>query len=245
MCTTYRSLSPAARDRLLQQHLAAARGPALSGRLLRSLMNTLLRNRFATRHPERVNHMPSGPMFDAVFAVVEAFGRCEMNSAMTGSMVSSHYGESVASLGVDFLVMLDERQARLLSDDLSPRFYCNAEAVAEIARTHGMVNIIDNATGLKIDLSHMKRSPFREAIFARASEIEIGGPPAINAVSPEDIILMKLDWRRDSQSQKQWDNALSVVRVRGARLDWKYLFEQARALQLEADVIKLRDEGGV
>ncbi|MCH7793471.1 MAG: hypothetical protein IID31_14475 [Planctomycetes bacterium] len=56
---------------------------------------------------------------------------------------------------------------------------------------------------------------------------------------------MKLLWRKDSRSQKQWENALSVVRVRGARLDWKYLFEQARELDLVEDLTALRDEGCV
>ena len=61
----------------------------------------------------------------------------------------------------------------------------------------------------------------------------------------EDIILMKLLWRRDTRSTKQWENALSVARVKGARMDWKYLFEQARTLDIEEDLIALRDEAGI
>ena len=64
-------------------------------------------------------------------------------------------------------------------------------------------------------------------------------------VTPEDIILMKLLWRRDSTSEKQWRDALSVARVKGARMDWKYLFEQAKRLGIEEDLITLRDEAGI
>jgi hypothetical protein len=56
---------------------------------------------------------------------------------------------------------------------------------------------------------------------------------------------MKLEWRKDTGSRKQWDNALGVVRVHGARLDWKYLFERARLLGVEGDLTALRDESGV
>ena len=56
---------------------------------------------------------------------------------------------------------------------------------------------------------------------------------------------MKLVWRQDSRSEKQWKNALSVARVRGVTLDWKYLFEQARELKIEDDLVKLRDEAGI
>jgi len=64
-------------------------------------------------------------------------------------------------------------------------------------------------------------------------------------VTAEDIILMKLLWRRESRSEKQWSNALSVARVKRARLDWKYLWEQARSLGIEDDLVKLRDEAGI
>ena len=64
-------------------------------------------------------------------------------------------------------------------------------------------------------------------------------------VTPEDIILMKLLWRKDTQSAKQWENALSVAKYKGTRMDWKYLFEQAKALGIEPDLIKLRDDAGI
>ncbi len=51
--------------------------------------------------------------------------------------------------------------------------------------------------------------------------------------------------RRPCGTMKQWDSALSVVCIKGASLDWKYLFEQSRKLDVEDDLIKLRDEGGV
>ena len=56
---------------------------------------------------------------------------------------------------------------------------------------------------------------------------------------------MKLLWRKDTQSTKQWDNALGVARVKGARMDWKYLFENAKSLGVEDDLIRLRDEAGI
>jgi hypothetical protein len=64
-------------------------------------------------------------------------------------------------------------------------------------------------------------------------------------VTAEDIILMKLLWRRESRSEKQWSNALSVARVKRAKLDWKYLLEQARSLGIEDDLVKLRDAAGI
>lgn len=64
-------------------------------------------------------------------------------------------------------------------------------------------------------------------------------------VTPEDVILMKLLWRRETRSQKQWRDALGVAKVKGACMDWTYLWEQAETLRLEDDLLRLRDEAGI
>ena len=64
-------------------------------------------------------------------------------------------------------------------------------------------------------------------------------------VSPEDVILMKLEWRRESKSGKQWENALSVARAIGDRLDWRYLNEWASKLKVTDQLAALRVEVGL
>jgi hypothetical protein len=64
-------------------------------------------------------------------------------------------------------------------------------------------------------------------------------------VTPEDIILMKLLWRRESRSEKQWRDALGVAKVQGTRMDWNYLWDQAEHLQIKHDLTQLRDEAGI
>ncbi len=69
--------------------------------------------------------------------------------------------------------------------------------------------------------------------------------PKRHIVRPEDIVLTKLDQRKNTGSRMQWENALGVVRIYGSSLNWKYLFEQARIFGVADDLTKLRDEGGV
>ena len=109
-----------------------------------------------------------------------------------------------------------------------------------------MANLIDTDTGLTVDLCVLAPSEFHDQVFARRQVLEIG-PDRVPCymVSPEDIILMKLAWRKDTRSAKQWENALGVARVKGARMDWQYLFEQAFTLGIENDLERLRDEAGI
>ena len=190
--------------------------------------------------------MSEDPLTDLLTLMAEKLDEAGIPYAITGSVAAGVHGEPVSSQDVDIVVRMTAEQARRLADSLPPRFYCNADRLEEIARAGGMVNLIDPDTGLKVDLSVLPADAFRDAIFSRRSSEKYGpAGPAFDTVTAEDLILMKLVWRKESRSQKQWDNALSVVRVKGATLDWKYLFDQSERLGVEADLVRLRDEGGV
>lgn len=185
-------------------------------------------------------------LLDTLTATVNVLDELGVPYAITGSVASSVYGEPVVSQDVDLILQTTPEKARMIARQLQPRFYCEENMLAEAASRSSLINIIDNRTSLKVDLSFVPNTAFFRDILARRLETRIGSDsPGLQFVSPEDVVLMKLLWRRDTQSRKQWENALSVVRGKGISLDWKYLFEQARTLGLEEDLIKLRDEAGI
>ncbi len=190
--------------------------------------------------------MERDPFIDLIQATVEALDRAAIPYAITGSVASGVHGEPVTSQDVDFVVRMTERQARQIDEELPRRFYRNSERLLQVAREGGIANLIDGDTGLKVDLSVLSRNPFHDTVLSRRALADFGAEAgSFYTVTPEDVILMKLQWRKKTRSQKQWDNALGVVRVKGATLDWKYLFEQARALDIHDDLTRLRDEAGI
>lgn len=190
--------------------------------------------------------MSDNPIIEVIAAVVQALDAAGIEYAITGSVASGLHGEPVTTQDVDVIVRMNEQEARTFSQALPTRFYRNEESLVDAARNGGFVNVIDMDTVFKVDVSVVPLTPFHRNVFQRrqALEFEPGGRQ-FDVVSPEDIILMKLAWRKDTQSAKQWENALSVARVQGARMDWKYLFEQAKNLGIEEDLIKIRDEAGI
>ena len=190
--------------------------------------------------------MNADPFVDLIDVTTRHLAHVGIEYAVTGSVMSGIHGEPVTSYDVDIVVKMDAAQAVRLADALPQRFYRSEESLVDAARTCGMANLIDSDTGLKVDLSCMQPTSYRDAVFLRRVKVSLGpGTPEFDGVTPEDIVLMKLLWRKDTRSQKQWENALSVARVNGARMDWKYLFEQARELEIEDDLTKLRDEAGI
>ncbi len=190
--------------------------------------------------------MNADPFVDLIDVTVRHLAKMGIEYAVTGSVMSGIYGEPLTSYDVDIVVKMDAAQAARLAEALPQRFYRSKESLIDAARTCGMANLVDCETGLKVDLSCMQPTRYRDSVFSRRVKTSFGsGTPEFYGVSPEDVVLMKLLWRKDTRSTKQWENALSVARVKGARMDWKYLFKQAGELGIEDDLIKLRDEAGI
>lgn len=237
-----RTIGPAERDRLLQANLAAARGPARNGDLLRASVRRAL-DQVASRRGTQVQGDPLIETLDFVAGMLESRS---IAYAITGSIATSIHGEPYSSLDVDLVVVASSQQAKALAAALGPRFYAPADVLADAAARAQLANVIDNLTSMKVDFSFIGTDPYLREVISRRVELPIGSHPRkFWFVTPEDAILMKLLWRKKTRSAKQWDNALSVARAKGSRMDWDYLFNQAAALGIEDDLIRLRDESGI
>lgn len=64
-------------------------------------------------------------------------------------------------------------------------------------------------------------------------------------ISPEDIILSKLRWRIKSQSEKQWQDVLGVLKVQGELLIFDYLREWAENLDVTEALEQACQEAGL
>lgn len=166
--------------------------------------------------------------------------------AVTGSVASSVHGQPVGSLDVDIGLRMTLAQADQFADSLPPGIYRSIEGLREAVRTNGMSNVIDIASQFKADLSVLPPEPFYDNVLERRQRIAYApGGPTFWTVTAEDIILMKLVWRVNTRSKKQWDNALSVAHAKGARLDWKYLRQWATELSVAEDLQQLQQEAGI
>lgn len=185
-------------------------------------------------------------LLETLATVVEALDAEAVPYAVTGSIASSVYGEPHMTQDVDLVVLASPARAAAVAARIRPRFYAPEDMVTAAAAANEFANVIDGRTGLKVDLSFVPASGFLAHVLERRTRCPIGTDgPEFWLVTAEDVILMKLLWRKDTRSHKQWDNALGVARVKGVRLDWRYMFEQAAGLALTEDLEALRDEAGI
>lgn len=190
--------------------------------------------------------MLDNTLIETLSAVTDALEQEGVIHAVAGSVASSLYGEPRMTQDVDIVVIAKPDEISRVAARLHPRFYAPSDMLSEAAAAHGLANVVDNATGLKADISFVPAAGYLADAVRRRKRLQFGATgPEFWLTTAEDVVLMKLLWRRDTQSSKQWEDALSVVRVRGVTLDWKYLFEQATALSIREELERLRDEAGI
>ena len=162
--------------------------------------------------------------------VVAALDELGIRYALGGSMASSLHGTMRFTFDADILI----EPLPGCEEDFVARFALpydvSLEAVRRAVRDRASFNVIHTETGFKVDFFIQKRA-FDQSVLTRRmpSETPQG---RIEIVSPEDIILLKLEWYRlgNEASERQWEDVLGVVRVQGDRLDRAYLDQWAREL---------------
>ena len=101
------------------------------------------------------------------------------------------------------------------------------------------IDVIHNATPLKLDFIVRKPHAFADQQFARRRWIALGDFSAW-FISPEDLVLAKLLWRRDTGSEQQLKDVRSLLAA-GLGLDEVYLATWSNRLDLSADLQHARD----
>lgn len=173
--------------------------------------------------------------------VVAALASAGVDYMLSGSLASSLQGEPRATHDIDLVVALRPADIPVVAAALSgPSVYLDERAMEEAVRRRSMFNLIDSASGDKVDFWLLTDDPFDRERFARRIEVEALGL-RLRVSSPEDTILMKLRWAAQAGgSEKQVGDAAGVYEFQGDVLDEAYLERWARALEVTALLAEVR-----
>jgi hypothetical protein len=176
--------------------------------------------------------MTAGEVFRRLTTVLEKAGIPYM---LSGSFASAFYGATRSTQDIDLVIDATTAQLELLIQQLpAEHYYVDLSAALAAHGKKSLFNVIDLATGWKIDLIFRKARAFSEEEFGRRRRINLQGIP-IFVASPEDVVLSKLEWARLSQSQRQIEDAVAILRSRWESLDRDYLKKWIEALHLSSE----------
>jgi len=157
---------------------------------------------------------------------------------LSGSVALSLYAEPRMTRDIDFVVDLEEGSVSSFVAAFSRDCYVDEEAVLEAVKRRGVFNIIHSEWVIKADFVVRKDAPFSKEEFERRVVLETLDFP-LRVVTPEDLLLAKLKWAKDSSSELQQHDIVNLLRSQTA-LDWKYIGRWAGVLEVEELLETLR-----
>jgi hypothetical protein len=178
---------------------------------------------------------------DFLKRLVDALNDAGIPYMLSGSIGSGFHGQPRATNDVDIVIAPTESQLHSFLRSLGKDYYVSLNAVREAFRCESAFNVIDMQTGWKADFIIRRRRPFSIEEFQRRQKVSIMGLDTW-IVSPEDMILIKLEWAKNSKSDRQLEDALKVAMVQFDRLDQDYLHKWAKELQVESSLKQLLEQ---
>lgn len=143
-------------------------------------------------------------LLDVLKDVVKRFDEAGIEYFLVGSLATMYYGRPRFTQDVDLVVRIKAKQVSQF-ENLFPieEYYCPPKEVLhdEVIR-RGSFNLINQSSGIKVDIVIDKETDFYASEFTRRKKLTIAPGIEVFIASPEDLILKKLDYYREGQSEK-------------------------------------------
>jgi hypothetical protein len=167
--------------------------------------------------------------------ITAALDRAGIAYMLTGSFASAFHGAPRSTQDIDIVIAATSEQLRTFVESLpSGEYYADLDAALEAHKRQSLFNVIDLATGWKIDLIMRKSRAFSQEEFGRRQPVHAQGLPLFIA-SAEDIVIAKLEWSKLAQSQRQIEDVAAILRLRWESLNRPYLERWISELNLNEE----------
>jgi hypothetical protein len=186
--------------------------------------------------------MSATEVFKRITAALDHAG---IGYMLSGSFASAYYGTPRSTQDIDLVIAATPGQLRTFVESLpNNEYYANLEAALEAQKRQSLFNVIDLATGWKIDLIICKARAFSQEEFRRRQPANLQGI-SLFVASPEDIVLSKLEWSKLAQSKRHIEDVAGVLKIRWESLNKPYLKRWVLELGLEAQWNDARRAAGI
>lgn len=163
---------------------------------------------------------------------------------LSGSFASAYYGAPRSTQDIDLVIEATPARLRALVQGLpSDEYYADLDAALEAYKRQSIFNVIDLATGWKIDLIIRKSRAFSQEEFRRQL-VNLQDLPLFVA-SAEDVVVAKLEWSKLAQSKRHIEDVAGILRMRWESLDRSYLEKWTLELGLETEWNDARRAAGI
>lgn len=177
-----------------------------------------------------------------IIQIASVLDQLKIPYLITGGVAVSCWGKPRYTADVDIVVEIEssdkvEGLIGLLKKK-SPNSYADRDSAIDAFRRKSEFNLIEPEYGLKADFFFSKASEHHKLAMERGKNKKIGGK-MIRFVSPEDLIISKLQWFKEGQSTRQLEDIVSVMDIQ-TDLDTAYLERWIKKLDLQNEWQELK-----
>ncbi len=130
---------------------------------------------------------------------------------VTGSVAANYYSVPRMTRDIDLVVELTAADADRFCALFERDFYLERDAVAAGIARRGVFNLIHQAYVIKVDCIVRRDTDYRRTEFGRRLRRSVEGR-GLTLVTPEDLIISKLDWMRETRSEIQRADVRNLLR---------------------------------
>lgn len=171
--------------------------------------------------------------------VASRLEKADIPYMLTGSSALDFYATPRMTRDIDLVVELDLTDTKKLHQAFSSDFYLDESAMKTAIQERTMFNAIHQGWMIKVDFIVRKDSEYRKVEFNRRLAMKLQDNSTVFVASPEDLILSKLDWSKETRSEVQKRDIQSLLSLTPG-LDYNYLKKWALALGVSRQFEELK-----
>jgi hypothetical protein len=157
---------------------------------------------------------------------------------LSGSVALTFYGKPRMTRDIDIVIMIPLETVDEFVKLFELDFYIDKDTVTDAIKNKFMFNIIHLETVIKIDFIIRKNQEYRILEFNKRKKMKLEDRDVF-VVSLEDLIISKLYWAKDSFSEMQLKDIVSLMDL---DFDLDYVKEWGRRLGLDSILGRVLDE---
>jgi len=165
---------------------------------------------------------------DILKDVTSKFEKLGIQYMLTGSLAMSYYVQPRMTRDIDFVVEILPGMIGQIENVLGLDYYLSVDSIKDAVQNEFMFNLIHNESSIKVDCIVRKSEEYRKVEFDRRIKARLANFD-IYIVGVEDLIISKLFWIKESNSEIQKKDVKNLLR---SKLDEKYLLNWIEKLNL-------------
>jgi hypothetical protein len=147
---------------------------------------------------------------DILKDVTSKFDKLGIQYMLTGSLAMSYYVQPRMTRDIDLVVEIYPGMIESIEQIFNTDYYLSIDSIKDAVKNEFIFNLIHNKSSIKVDCIVRKNDTYRKIEFERRKKIQLAGTN-IFIVSKEDLVISKLFWIKESNSELQKSDVKNLL----------------------------------